>query len=73
MPYYYAWLIHHKSCIEPPQQNGVMEHEYQHILNVARALRFQAELPLKFWSDRVLTVVHLINILPRPKAHINSF
>lgn len=48
MPDYYASqrIIHQKSCIETPQPNSVIESKHQHILNAARALRFQAQLPL---------------------------
>ena len=35
-------------------------------MNVARALRFHANLPLKFWGDYVLTAADLINRLPNP-------
>lgn len=54
-------IIHHKSCVYTPQENGRVERRHQHILNVSRALMFQSKLPKKFWSYVVLHVVYLIN------------
>ena len=57
-------IVFQTSCIGPPQQNGRVERKHKHILNVKRALRFQANLPIRFWGENVLTAVHLINRTP---------
>ena len=52
-------ILHETSCVSWYIEN-------RHILNISRALRFQANLPIEFWGECVLTAAHLINRTPFP-------
>ncbi|XP_019238037.1 PREDICTED: uncharacterized protein LOC109218155 [Nicotiana attenuata] len=57
-------IEHQSTCVYTPQQNGVTKRRYKAILDMARPLRFQASIPLRFWGECVNTAVYLLNRLP---------
>ena len=57
-------VVHQFSFPHRPQQNSVVERRHQHLLNVARALMFQAQLPIYFWGECVSMKAYIINRTP---------
>ena len=41
-----------------------MERKHRHIMETARAIRFQGNIPIKFWGECALAAVHIINRIP---------
>ncbi|WZZ03311.1 hypothetical protein YC2023_089232 [Brassica napus] len=57
-------ILHQTSCPYTPLQNGVAERKNRHLMEVARSLMFQSNVPKRFWSDAVATACYLINRTP---------
>ena len=41
-------ILHQRSCPYTPRQNGVAERKHRHLLEVTRALRLQAHIPIRY-------------------------
>ena len=52
-------ILHQKSIVKTPQQNGVVERKHRHLLDTARALRFQAGFP-KHFGESVYLLPHIL-------------
>ena len=47
-----------------PQQNGVAERKNRHVLEVARSLLFEYNMPKVYWDCAITTAIYLINRMP---------
>jgi Reverse transcriptase (RNA-dependent DNA polymerase)/Integrase core domain len=57
-------IIHETSCVGTPQQNGVAERKNRHILETARSMLLEYEVPQVYWDHAVSAAVYLINRMP---------
>ncbi|PKU83192.1 Retrovirus-related Pol polyprotein from transposon TNT 1-94 [Dendrobium catenatum] len=65
-------IIHQISRPYTPQQNGIAERKHRHIVETARAMLIDAQLPYSFWVYAVMTATYLINRMPTPLLHNRS-
>ncbi|PRQ55598.1 putative RNA-directed DNA polymerase [Rosa chinensis] len=57
-------IQHQLSCPHTPQQNGVVERKHRHIIEMARTILAQSQLPYSYWLRACLTATFTINRLP---------
>lgn len=62
-------ILQQTTIADTPQKNGRMECKHQHILNVAPALCFHAQVPICFLGECILTAGYLINRTPSELLH----
>ena len=62
-------IVHQTTCVETPQDNGIVERKHQHLLNVTRSLLFQSNLPSIFWSYVLVHFAVLVNCMPTSFLH----
>ena len=65
-------IIHQTTCPGTPPQNGVAERKNRHLLEVARSLMFQMNVPKYLWSEAVMTATYLINRMPSRILNMKS-
>ena len=54
-------IVHQSSCIDTPQQNGVVKEKKKHFAKVTRPLMFPTHVPKHFQGGVGLTVAYPIN------------
>ncbi|KAL0286174.1 UNVERIFIED_CONTAM: Copia protein [Sesamum calycinum] len=57
-------IIRHLTIPYAPQQTGVAERRNQTLLEMARSMMAQANLPISFWGDAILTAAYILNRVP---------
>jgi transposase InsO family protein len=57
-------IIHETSCVGTPQQNRVAERKNRQILETARSLLFENQVPQLFWDNAISTAIYLLNRVP---------
>ena len=57
------------SCKYTPQKNGVAERKNRHIVEIARALMAERNMPHYYWAEAVSTIVYIMNMTPTATVH----
>jgi len=61
-------ITRHLRIPHTPQQNGVAERRNGILVDMARSMMAQANLPISFWGDALLTTTYVLNRVPSKSA-----
>ena len=61
-------IIRQLTMPRTPQQNGVVERRNRTLLEMVRSMMAQANLPIQFWGDGLLTATYILTVY-----HLNQF
>lgn len=56
-------IVHRSSCVNTPQQNGVVERKNRHLLEYTRSFLFTYKVPSHFWGEALFSTTYLINCM----------
>ncbi|KAL0396346.1 UNVERIFIED_CONTAM: Copia protein [Sesamum calycinum] len=57
-------ITRHLTIPYTPQQNGIAERRNRTLLEMARSMMVQANIPISFWGDAILTASYILNRVP---------
>ena len=57
-------IVRHLTIPYTPQQNGVAERRNRTLLDMVRSMMAQANLPIIFWGDALLSATYILNRVP---------
>jgi transposase InsO family protein len=66
-------ILHQKTTAYSPQQNGIAERLNRTLLDRARAMLLESQLPLKYWGEAILTANYLRNRAPVKHHSLTPF
>ena len=56
-----------------PQQNGVAERRNRTLLEMIRSMMAQANLPISYWGDALLTATYILNRVPTKSVSFTPY
>jgi len=66
-------ITRHLTIPYTPPQNGVAERRNRALLNMVKSIMAQANLPISFWGDALLTATYISNSVPSKSVSTTSY
>ena len=66
-------IVRHLTIPYTPQQNGVAERRNRTLLDMVRSMMAQANIPISFWGDALLSATYILNRVPSTSVSTNPY